>query len=41
MLLIIAEKSYNCKLKKLFKAKHTFFKLLYELRLEENELSNT
>ena len=32
--------SYNCKLKKLFKVKPTFIKLLYELRLEENDISN-
>ena len=27
--------SYNCKLKKLFKTKPSFFKLLYELRLKK------
>ena len=36
-----SDESYNCKLKKLFKVKPTFFKLLYELRLEENDISNT
>ena len=33
--------SYNCKLKKLFKTKPSFFKLLYELRLEENDIVTT
>ena len=34
-------KAYNCKLSKLFNKKPSFFKLLYELRIEEKEISLT
>ena len=33
--------SYNCKLNKLFKIKPSFFKLLYELRIEEQDIVNS
>ena len=33
--------SYNCKLNKIFKVKPTFFKLLYELRIEEQDIVTT
>ena len=33
--------SYNCILNKLFRVKPKFFKLLYELRIEEHDIVNT
>ena len=33
--------SYNCKLNRMFNCKPSFFKLLYELRIEEKEIQNT
>ena len=33
--------AYNCKLNRMFSAKPSFFKLLYELRMEEKDIINT
>lgn len=37
----ISCESYNCKINKMFNKKSSFFKLLYELRIEERDINLT